>query len=59
MVTVICNADGCLNTGETYNILGAPEQVECGGCGAMLEPTDLRDDPPLPTMFPDPPIGGE
>ena len=50
MVTVICDADGCANAGVTYNILGEPEQVECGGCGAMLTPTDHRDDPPLPEM---------
>ena len=55
MVTVICNADGCANEGVTYNILGEPDVVECGGCHEMLTPTDLRDDPPMPTMFPDPP----
>ena len=48
MVTVICNADDCANAGVTYNVLGAPEQVECGGCHDMLTPTDLRDDPPEP-----------
>ena len=50
MVTVICNADGCVNAGVTYNVLGAPEQVECGGCGDMLTATDLRDDPEPPQM---------
>lgn len=63
MVTVICNADGCANNGVTYNILGTPPFVECGGCGDRLTPTDERPDPELPTWapgptadFPEPPV---
>jgi hypothetical protein len=56
MVTVICNADGCANNGVTYNVLGAPAYVECGGCHEPLEPTDHRDDPEPPQMvFPEAP----
>ena len=51
MVTVVCNADGCANEGVTYNVLGVPSFVECGGCGAHLAPTDERDDPPTPDPF--------
>jgi hypothetical protein len=40
----------------TYNILGEPDVVQCGGCHEMLAPTDLRDDPELPQMvFPEVP----
>jgi hypothetical protein len=53
MVTVICNADGCANNAVTYNVLGVPPFVECGGCGAHLEPTDERPDPEMPSMFPE------
>ena len=52
MITVICNADGCANAGVAYNVLGAPETVECGGCHDMLTPTDHRDDPPQPEYTP-------
>jgi len=52
MVTVICNSDDCANAGVSYNVLGAPQQVECGGCHGMLTPTDLRDDPPEPEYIP-------
>lgn len=55
MVTVVCNKEGCSHEGVEYAFWGAPERVECGSCHEMLTPTDLRDDPPMPTMFPEPP----
>jgi len=48
MMTVTCNDNTCPNGGIDHNVLGAPPLVECGGCGTMLEPYDLRDDPPIP-----------
>jgi hypothetical protein len=51
MVTVVCEQDGCINSGVTYNILGFPDVVECGGCHEMLEPYDACDDPELPPSF--------
>ena len=51
MVTVICNADGCANHAVTYNVLGTPPFVECGGCHVHLEPYDERDDPPMPDFL--------
>jgi hypothetical protein len=48
MVTVTCNDNNCANNGIDYNVLGTPAAVQCGGCGVMLEPYDLRDDPPEP-----------
>lgn len=55
MVTVVCNKEGCSHEGIEYAFWGAPERVECGSCHEMLTPTDLRDDPPMPTMFPEVP----
>lgn len=54
MVTVICNADGCDNSGIEYNVLGQPAFVECGGCKAHLDPTDERPDPEIPSWTPGP-----
>jgi hypothetical protein len=48
MVTVTCTDADCVLGNEDRNVLGQPLFVECGGCGANLEPRDHRDDPDLP-----------
>jgi len=48
MVTVTCKDNECPNGGINYNVWGTPAFVECGGCGAHLDPTHERDDPPPP-----------
>jgi hypothetical protein len=45
MVTLICTTEECANENIVYNFFGNPEFVECGGCKAILDPKDLRDDP--------------
>jgi hypothetical protein len=47
MVTFTCNEKDCANENVSYNFLGDPEFAECGGCHSILEPKDLRDDPPV------------
>jgi hypothetical protein len=49
MVTFTCNVKECANENVEYNYLGNPEFAECGGCKAILEAKDLREDPQLPT----------
>jgi hypothetical protein len=46
MVTVICKDNKCVLGNEERNVFGTPPFVECGGCGAHLEPFDPRPDPP-------------
>lgn len=46
MTTATCTTTECAQHGIAYNILGDPPRVECGGCGADCDLTDLRDDPP-------------
>jgi hypothetical protein len=46
MVTFTCVIENCANENVDYNFSGTPEWAECGGCQAILEPKDLRDDPP-------------
>jgi len=48
MVTVICTDNDCPNGNISFNVLGDPTFVECGGCHVHLSPTDRRDDPPQP-----------
>ena len=45
MVTFTCKVKDCPNEKVQYNFLGNPENAECGGCHAILEANDLRDDP--------------
>jgi hypothetical protein len=47
MVTFKCTQTDCKNANIEYNFLGNPESAECGECKTILEPKDLRDDPPL------------
>jgi hypothetical protein len=49
MVTFKCTQDDCVNKDIDYNFLGNEEFAECGGCKAILEAKDLREDPQLPT----------
>jgi hypothetical protein len=54
MITFTCTAKDCANENIDYNFLGNPEFGECGGCKAILQPKDLRDDPePEPLTLPE------
>lgn len=50
MVTVTCTNSDCVSNNVSFNFVGNPKTIECGGCHQMLTPTDHRDDPPPPEM---------
>jgi hypothetical protein len=46
MVTFKCTKTKCSQKDLEIHFSGNPETAECGGCGAILEAKNLRDDLP-------------